>query len=192
MFRYTDLKSPYFKGALWLLLAASVSYALLLSVKPISVASKETTDCVVNESGRDKEEMFFPYRVCLDGDIVRHGCIYGVAVHLDNIGMECSVDSLVSMGNGYEARVSNPTEYERWLVVNVPCNDDCIIRFKESILPIHRVNGGFTGVLIPPFSSGPLFCRQGEPILPQLWIASFVALLSLILLVISSRVKRAS
>jgi hypothetical protein len=156
------------------------------------VSDSDPSNCVVDERVKAGEVMYFPYRVCLDGDVVRQGCIYGVAVHLDNIGMECILDSIWSEQGSYQAKLTNPTEYDRWLVVNAPYHEGSVIRFEASKLPIHRVNEGVMGVLIPPFSTGVLECKQRVSLFPQLGIASVVGLLALFLLVSSGRAKHDS
>jgi hypothetical protein len=134
--------------------------------------------------------MYFPFRVCLDGDSIRSGCIYGLNVHLDNIGTECSLSGVVEKGDYFEGYVVNPTDSERWLVINAPYHANWSVHISGASSPIHQVNYGVIGVLVPPGCQALLSCEFKSERFVELVTVLFIGLFSLTLLIISGRSKK--
>ena len=137
--------------------------------------------------------MYFPERICLDGDSVGPGCIFSTSVHLDNIGNECRLDSVKVGYNSYEGYVGNPTENGRWLILNTNYHHLWTAELNGVPLPIVNVNHLAIGVLIPAETSGKVQFAFYSKALP--W-AIALSLLGIILLVIilwrSSKLQKVS
>ena len=114
----------------------------------------------------DNQLMYFPQRICLDGDTVRSGCIFDTAVHLDNIGNECELYRVEVGYNRYGAWVNNPTEYPRWMILNSNYHHLWTAKLNDEMLPIARVNHLAMGVLIPAKATGTIQFVFNSPALP--------------------------
>lgn len=183
--------SPFVKGILWLLLATSSSYSILLIHGDNASAFNVSDSDLLQESRTfNGAAMYFPFRVCLDGDSIRSGCIYGLNVHLDNIGTECSLSGVVEKGDYLEGYVVNPTDSERWLVINAPYHANWSVQISGASSPIYKVNHGVIGVLVPPGCQALLSCEFKSARYFELVTVLSIGLLALILLVMSGRAKK--
>ncbi len=120
--------------------------------------------------------MYFPYRVCMDGDSVGPGSLFNVPVHLDNIGSECSLQNPRVDYNSYSADVDNPTDSDRWLVLNANYHHLWSASLNGSALPIERVNNVVMGLKIPARTSGLLLFEYNSLALPWAIALSLVGL----------------
>lgn len=136
----------------------------------------------------ENELIYMPQRLCLDGDSIGRGCIFGVTVHLDNIGREGVVDSVAVGYNQYQAWVHNPADDERWLVLNSNYHQLWTARLNGESLPIVRVNQLAMGVLIPPSSKGFIQFRYNSPALP--WSIGFAIIGLFMLLLVLWRARK--
>jgi len=118
--------------------------------------------------------LYFPYRICADGDSVGEGCIFRKNIHLDNIGSECSLSQAQVSYNQYSAKAINPTEYDRWLILNANYHHLWSASYNGKQLPIERVNHVVMGVLIPPFSEGNVVFTFSSPALPWAMLLSLI------------------
>jgi hypothetical protein len=110
--------------------------------------------------------MYFPTRICLDGDTVSPGCIFQSTIHLDNVGDECNLREVTVGFNNYSTVINNPTEDSRWLVLTANYHHHWHAELNGTLLPIERVNGLCMGVLVPPQSTGQLvFTYESKPLL---------------------------
>jgi hypothetical protein len=185
------MMSPFVKGILWLLLATSASYSVLL-IRGNNASAVNVSDSDLSRNGRvcNSAAMYFPFRVCLDGDSIRSGCIYGLNVHLDNIGTECSLSGVVQKGDYFEGYVVNPTDSERWLVINAPYHANWSVHISDASSPIHQVNHGVIGVLVPPGCQALLTCEFKSERFVELVTVLFIGVFALTLLIISGRSKK--
>jgi hypothetical protein len=135
--------------------------------------------------------MYFPERICLDGDSVGPGCIFSTSVHLDNIGNECTLDSVIVDYNRYGALVANPTEHGRWLILNSNYHHLWTAEMNDKSLPIVRVNHLAMGVFIPSQTSGEIQFVFDSPALPWAVALAFVGVIALVIVLWRSR-KRTS
>jgi hypothetical protein len=131
--------------------------------------------------------VYFPERICMDGDSVGPGCIFDAPVHLDNIGDECLLDSVRVGHNQYESFVENPTEDSRWLILNANYHHLWTARLNELNLPITRVNHLAMGVLIPAETSGTIQFTFTSAALP--WSIGLALLGIIVLMVILWRTR---
>jgi hypothetical protein len=136
----------------------------------------------------ENELMYMPQRLCLDGDSIGPGCIFGVPVHLDNIGREGFIDSVAVGYNQYQAWVHNPAVDERWLVLNSNYHHLWTAQLNGETLPIVRVNHLAMGVLIPALSHGLIQFRFSSPALP--WSIGFAIIGLFILLIVLWRTRK--
>jgi len=164
LLRFGKSGTPFFHGSYFLILAVSLLLAPVASSQENHRALNNLSAIEYDSTARQKAGLiYFPHRICLDDDTVRSGCIYGVAVHLDNIGTECSVESPEDFEFACSARIVNPTEYPRWCIVGKPFQENYIVQLNQTELPVSPVNDGVIGVLVPPFSEGLLMCqREGD------------------------------
>jgi hypothetical protein len=107
--------------------------------------------------------MYFPYRICMDGDSIGAGCIFRLPVHLDNVGREGQLENVQVDYNAYRASVNNPTEYSRWLVLNANYHHLWTAKLNGEVLPIERVNHMAMGVLIPAQTAGVIEFQFDSP-----------------------------
>ena len=126
--------------------------------------------------------MYFPERICSDGDSIGPGCIFNTSVHLDNIGRECRLESARVGYNCYEASVDNPTEVERWLVLNANYHHLWKAQINGTSLPISRVNHLAMGVLIPAGTAGTVQFAFYSPALPWAIALAFLGMLGLMII----------
>ena len=110
--------------------------------------------------------MYFPTRICLDGDTASPGCIFQSEVHLDHVGDDCILNEVEVGFNNYSAEITNPTDDTRWLVLTANYHHHWRAEFNGTLLPIERVNSLCMGVLVPPQSKGQLvFTYESKPLL---------------------------
>lgn len=131
--------------------------------------------------------MYFPFRVCLDGDSIGPGCLFRLPVHLDNIGTECTLSAVEVGYNMYSAVVLNPTEDARWLVLNANFHHLWSAELEGKTLPIERVNHLAMGVLIPPDSSGVVRFNYESPALPWAILLAAIGCVVLVVIVYKKR-----
>jgi hypothetical protein len=131
--------------------------------------------------------MYFPYRVCMDGDSMGPGCLFSVPVHLDNIGSECSLHNPQVDYNSYSAEVDNPTDDERWLVLNANYHHLWNASLNGAALPVERVNKVVMGIKIPAHTSGILKFTYRSAALPWAIVLAFAGLVVVALLVLGQR-----
>ena len=134
--------------------------------------------------------MYFPYRVCLDGDSIGAGCIFRMPVHLDNVGREGQLENVQVDYNAYRASVNNPTEYSRWLVLNANYHHLWTAKLNGEVLPIERVNHMAMGVLIPAQTAGVVEFQFDSPAIR--WAIALVLLGLIALVVVLMRTGKAS
>jgi hypothetical protein len=109
--------------------------------------------------------MYFPSRICLDGDTAAPGCMFQTAIHLDNVGEGCALNDVTVGFNSYSARINNPTEDMRWLVLTANYHHHWRAEFNGVLLPVERVNSLCMGVLVPAQSEGQLvFTYESKPL----------------------------
>jgi len=125
--------------------------------------------------------MYFPDRICTDGDSIVDGCIFRLPVHLDNVGREGQLENVQVDYNAYRASVNNPTECSRWLVLNANYHHLWTATLNGEVLPIERINHMVMGVLIPAQTAGVIEFQFDSPAIR--W-AIALALLGLIVLAV--------
>jgi hypothetical protein len=118
--------------------------------------------------------MFFPTRVCLDSDTAAPGCMFQTALHLDNVGEGCALNDVTVGFNSYSAKINNPTEDMRWLVLTANYHHHWKAELNGVLLPIEKVNSLCMGVLVPPQSQGELvFSYESKPLLWAIAVSFF-------------------
>lgn len=116
--------------------------------------------------------MYFPTRIYFEGDSLRSGCLFGASVHLDQVGDGCSLNSPRIDYNSYSAEVENPSDHERWFVLNANYHHLWQAELNGKPIPISRVNQLAMGVQIPAFSKGQLVFRFRSAALPWAMLLS--------------------
>jgi hypothetical protein len=131
--------------------------------------------------------MYFPYRVCLDGDSIGAGCIFRLPVHLDNVGREGQLENVQVDYNAYRASVNNPTEYSRWLVLNANYHHLWTAKLNGEVLPIERVNHMAMGVLIPAQTAGVVEFQFDSPAIRWAIALALLGLIALAIVLLRTR-----
>ncbi len=131
--------------------------------------------------------MYFPYRICLDGDSIGEGCIFRMPVHLDNVGRESQLENVQIDYNAYRASVNNPTEYSRWLVLNANYHHLWSAKLNGEVLPIERVNHLAMGVLIPAQTAGVIEFQFDSPAIRWAIALALLGLIALAIVLLRTR-----
>ncbi|MFM7233054.1 MAG: hypothetical protein ACKOZM_00595, partial [Flavobacteriales bacterium] len=124
--------------------------------------------------------MYFPSRISFEGDGVKPGSMFGVPVHLDQVGSECTLLHPNVGYNRYTAEVENPTDQERWFVLNSNFHHLWRAELNNQNLPIIKVNQLVMGVLIPSHSKGLLEFRFESDALPLAMLLAVIGFIALI------------
>jgi uncharacterized membrane protein YfhO len=91
--------------------------------------------------------------------------MFQTAIHLDNVGEGCALNDVTVGFNSYSARINNPTEDMRWLVLTANYHHHWRAEFNGVLLPVERVNSLCMGVLVPAQSEGQLvFTYESKPL----------------------------
>jgi len=181
------MSTPRARGVWWLLLIGSITTLVFLMVSRQRIPHNQNPSaCFSGNDSNMQEAIYFPFRICLDGDSVRTGCIYGLNIHLDNIGSECILDSVLIEDDSYRANVINPTTDERWLVVNDLFHANWNARLNNVSLAITRVNHTAMGVLVPPRTSGIIQFTYASTVGKGELMLSLVGLFAMSMLLMSA------
>ena len=131
--------------------------------------------------------MYFPTRLGFEGDSVQSGCIFGLPVHLDQIGSECSLQNPRVGYNSYSADITNHSEYSRWFVLNANYHHLWRAELNGQSLPITKVNQLAMGVLLPANAKGQLLFRFASVALPWAVLLSVIGLVCVVWIIYKTK-----